>query len=80
MLAKMCRRLCVPRPGRGYRAKIAAGYEQERPPLPPLAAGAHHEIIVIYLSASEGSSASRPVEMPCLSWLDIRTKISTFLM
>lgn len=35
-LAKTCRRLAVPLPGRGYWAKKAAGKAAPRPPLPPL--------------------------------------------
>lgn len=33
-LAKICKRLGVPKPPRGYWAKIAAGRKQSRPPLP----------------------------------------------
>jgi len=32
---KRCRRLNVPRPPRGYWAKIEAGHKSKRPPLPP---------------------------------------------
>ena len=38
-LAKTCRRLSVPVPGRGYWAKLAAGKAEPRPPLPALLAG-----------------------------------------
>lgn len=38
-LAKACRKLGVPLPGRGYWARVAAGHELERPPLPPLEDG-----------------------------------------
>lgn len=38
-LAKTCRRLAVPVPGRGYWAKHKAGKAPERPPLPPLPEG-----------------------------------------
>ena len=34
-LAKTCRRLSVPVPGRGYWAKKQAGNAPSRPPLPP---------------------------------------------
>src|SRR5688500_18981051 len=35
-LAKMCERMCVPVPGRGYWARKAAGKNVRRPPLTPL--------------------------------------------
>lgn len=35
-LAKMCERMCVPVPGRGYWARKAAGKTVRRPPLTPL--------------------------------------------
>ncbi|MHB1344027.1 MAG: hypothetical protein ACYCX3_06675 [Thermoleophilia bacterium] len=38
-LAKTCRRMGVPLPGRGYWAKVRAGRAEPRPPLPPLEAG-----------------------------------------
>lgn len=34
-LAKRCKKLCVPRPSRGYWAKIAAGESPRKTPLPP---------------------------------------------
>ena len=38
-LAKKCRRLDIPYPGRGYWAKKAAGQRVKRTPLPALPAG-----------------------------------------
>jgi hypothetical protein len=35
-LAKICKRIRVPRPGRGYWAKLAAGHKVKRTPLPAL--------------------------------------------
>jgi hypothetical protein len=35
-LAKLCHRLAIPLPGRGYRAKVAAGKIMGRPALPPM--------------------------------------------
>ena len=36
-LAKVCKKLKIPRPGLGYWAKKAAGeHVRKRPPLPPL--------------------------------------------
>ena len=35
-LAKTCRKLAIPLPGRGYWAKKEAGQEVKQPPLPPL--------------------------------------------
>jgi len=43
-LAKICRRLAVPRPGVGYWAKVAAGQQPGRPPLPKAAKGVPEEI------------------------------------
>jgi hypothetical protein len=34
-IAKRCRKLNIPRPPRGYWAKIEAGQSVKRPPLPP---------------------------------------------
>src|SRR5262245_31040494 len=34
-LAKTCKRMNIPRPGRGYWARLAAGAKPKRPPLPP---------------------------------------------
>jgi hypothetical protein len=45
-LAKMCRRLNVPMPGRGYWAKKVAGHEVSRRPLPPLKSGQSTEHMV----------------------------------
>ena len=42
-LAKICRKLDVPRPGRGHWAHKAVGQREERPPLPPLREGAPAE-------------------------------------
>jgi integrase len=53
MLAKMCRKLEVPRPGRGYWAKIAAGQKADRLPLPRPSTGAHNQITVTYLAIGE---------------------------
>jgi hypothetical protein len=38
-LGKICKKLNVPRPGRGYWVKIKHGKTLERPPLPPVKAG-----------------------------------------
>ena len=38
-LAKACRRMGVPVPGRGYWAKVRAGGAEAKPPLPPLQRG-----------------------------------------
>src|SRR4051794_16582198 len=34
-IAKRCKRLNVPRPSRGYWAKVAVGYRPKKTPLPP---------------------------------------------
>src|SRR5262245_62845586 len=43
-LAKICRKLDVPLPGRGFWARKEAGHEDERPPLRPLREGQEEEI------------------------------------
>ncbi len=43
-LAKICKRLNVPRPGRGYWVKIAHGKPLTRPPLLPVKAGQPTEV------------------------------------
>ncbi|MBX3201759.1 MAG: hypothetical protein KF894_26720, partial [Labilithrix sp.] len=45
-LAKMCRRLGVPVPGRGYWARVAAGQKPKRRPLAPLKSGQPTELRV----------------------------------
>lgn len=45
-LAKTCRRLGVPAPGRGYWAKEVVGKAPLRPPLPELAEGERERIVV----------------------------------
>lgn len=45
-LAKVCERLKVPRPGRGYWAKKRAGHRVSRPSLKPLAPGANDSAVV----------------------------------
>lgn len=45
-LAKACRRHGIPIPGRGYWAKVRAGYTPQRAPLPRLKAGEQDEITI----------------------------------
>jgi hypothetical protein len=45
-LSKVCRKLSVPTPGRGYWARKRAGWEEKAPPLPPLPDGQPAEITV----------------------------------
>lgn len=44
-LAKTCRKLAVPVPGRGYWAKLAVGKADPRPALPPLPAGVPDRLV-----------------------------------
>ena len=44
-LAKTCRKLSIPVPGRGYWAKLAAGKAEPRPPLPQLPEGAPDRLV-----------------------------------
>ena len=39
-LVKICKKLCIPVPGRGYWAKLKAGRPMQKAPLPALAADA----------------------------------------
>lgn len=63
-IAKRCQKLGVPRPSRGYWARIAAGHHPERPPLPAtpaeLAAEAMKEPIPKVLSLPEESVPLHP--------------------
>jgi hypothetical protein len=70
-LAKICRKLRVPTPGRGYWAEFAVGKADPRPPLPRLAGEANDRLIVtrraanldlerIAMSLEEGRSAMGP--------------------
>jgi hypothetical protein len=45
-LAKICRRLKVPRPGRGYWQRLRVGKRDRRPPLRRLPAGARDRVII----------------------------------
>lgn len=45
-LSKICDRLLIPYPGRGYWAKASAGRAPETPPLPPLPPGGEETIVI----------------------------------
>jgi hypothetical protein len=45
-LAKTCRRMGVPAPGRGHWAKLKAGRAETRPPLPPLQPGQPEHAVI----------------------------------
>ena len=69
-LAKTCRSLDVPVPGRGYWAKRQVGKAPPRPPLPPLADGAADRIVGMRYEAPPqaeplaGLDAAEPLELP----------------
>jgi len=69
-LAKTCRRLDVPVPGRGYWAKRQVGKAPPRPPLPPLADGVADRIVGMRFEAPPhaeplaGLDAAEPLELP----------------
>ena len=44
-VAKWCRKLNVPRPGRGYWARVQAGHKGGKRPLPPARAGQLHDLV-----------------------------------
>jgi hypothetical protein len=52
-LAKMCRKLSVPLPGRGYWAKVVAGHNPPRRELPRLCSAAYDQVTVTYLAIGE---------------------------
>jgi hypothetical protein len=60
-LAKVCRKLRVPLPGRGYWARKRAGQKIKRPPLPPLKEGAREDHSVSRWRAPE---RPKPVVSP----------------
>jgi hypothetical protein len=60
-LAKVCKRLNVPRPGRGYWAKLGAGKRLRVAPLPP-AQSRTPRTIVLQRRSSEEQAAARAVE------------------
>lgn len=65
-LAKICKRYKVPRPPRGYWAKLAHGKRVRRPPLPKLNDEALHEIRIIrngFLDDEE-STLEKPSLLP----------------
>ncbi len=57
-IAKRCRKLNIPRPPRGYWAKIEAGKRVKREPLPPT----HEEVFVQEASKPVGDSLALPAE------------------
>lgn len=59
-LARVCQRLNVPRPARGYWAKLAAGKKQRRLPLPETRVGDETE----WLRPGEGPTAPPPELRP----------------
>ena len=69
-LAKACRGLDVPLPERGYWAKVRAGHQTARPPLPPAGAGAKTEYRVrpprerTLMATAPPSIPAVPAEIP----------------
>lgn len=61
-LAKTCRRLSVPLPGRGYWAKKRAGRAPKRPPLPP--SSGPQSVVVERQAAPEVNAGQRRTEIP----------------
>lgn len=58
-IAKNCKKLKIPVPGRGYWARKAAGYKDLQPPLPPL-----HERIVFEWRRRESAPTPTPAPQP----------------
>ncbi len=67
-LAKICRKLGVPVPPRGYWARVAAGYPRKRRPLPPAPANAPRVEVRAVDAPSSGSSYARPDTPPDRWW------------
>lgn len=61
-LAKICKRNCIPRPPRGYWAKLQHGHQVRQAPLPTATAGVSDEICIssAYLSHFAGEAAPNP--------------------
>lgn len=72
-LAKMCRKLRVPVPGRGHWAKIEAGQTLRRPPLPKLKANERSQIVV------SRRVVDRPDEAAIEGHPDVTEKVRLFL-
>src|SRR5262245_59523894 len=64
-LAKICRKLMVPLPPRGYWEKLQAGHTVDKPPLPPLPEGAPEELATGHRTAPRiqlGQDALKAIE------------------
>jgi len=59
-LAKTCRKLAIPLPGRGYWARLRAGQKMKRIPLPKLTAGAPETLPVCHASPSPEEREASP--------------------
>lgn len=59
-LKKVCRRVQIPVPPRGYWAKLKAGHRLKRPNLPPLPDGSGQEIIFHAPSTELDAKSSSP--------------------
>ena len=60
-LAKRCRALKIPVPGRGHWAKVAAGQKPRRPPLPPFSVRKHEpRPSYVTTHAADGTEATEP--------------------
>ena len=60
-LAKRCRALKIPVPGRGYWARVAAGQKPRRPPLPPFSVRKHEpRPSYVTTHAADGTVATEP--------------------
>jgi hypothetical protein len=63
-IAKRCKRLNVPRPSRGYWAKVAAGRTPRKKPLPPTT----NEAFKQAAQARVAKALALPGEEPLLPW------------
>jgi hypothetical protein len=69
-LAKMCRKHGIPLPKRGHWARVAAGYFDEPPPLPPLKPGEAEEWTVV----REDQAPRKPRTEPSAQiWIPAKT-------
>jgi hypothetical protein len=67
-IAKMCKRLNIPKPPRGYWAKLKYGHQIPRPPLPPPEGDAPSQVTIRrpIWRATQTTIKSKPVKRPLL--------------
>lgn len=59
-LGKVCKRLKIPRPGRGYWRRKRTGHPTHRPPLPPIRGADAGDVVVKFRPRRYGSTSAEP--------------------